>query len=274
MYRKIRNLASLIKQIIFKRKELRLYLELSSERTKASEYLERYNLEKIKTEQDNRDVKNPLWDYFQNNKEGNGIWKWEHYFDIYHKHFNKFINKEVKVLEIGIYSGGSLGMWKSYFGDKCKIYGVDIEEACKIYENDHTKVLIGDQEDRNFWKTLFKEIGPIDIIIDDGGHTTEQQRITLEETLSEINPGGIYLCEDVHRENNRFAEYTKSFVDELNKIKVNSNKNNLTSGVTNFQSSIKSICYYPYVTVIEKYEAPISKLSAPKHGTVWQPFFD
>jgi len=274
MFRKIRNAAYLFRKLISNKKELSLYLELSSERTKAREYLKKYNLENIEVKEDNEVVNNPLWEYFQNNKQGNGIWKWEHYFDIYHTHFRKFIGKEVKVLEIGIYSGGSLGMWKSYFGDHCKIYGVDIEEACKTYENEYTKVYIGDQEDRSFWKTLFEEIGSVDIIIDDGGHTTEQQRITLEETLSKINPGGIYLCEDVHRENNRFAEYTKSFVDEMNKFKVDPKKKISLSEVTRFQATIKSICYYPYVTVIEKYEAPISKLSAPKHGTVWQPFFD
>jgi hypothetical protein len=31
------------------------------------------------------------------------------------------------------------------------IYGVDIEEACKKYENDYTTILVGDQADREFW---------------------------------------------------------------------------------------------------------------------------
>src|SRR4051794_16123713 len=74
---------------------------------------------------------NPLLKYFRNHSEGRGIWKWEHYFDIYHRHFNKFVGSHVKVLEIGIYSGGSLDMWRPYFGDQCHIYAVDIEEACK-----------------------------------------------------------------------------------------------------------------------------------------------
>jgi hypothetical protein len=59
---------------------------------------------------------NPLWQYFTNHNEGRGIWKWNHYFPIYHRHFSKFIGKPVKILEIGIYSGGSLDMWRSYFG--------------------------------------------------------------------------------------------------------------------------------------------------------------
>lgn len=276
MLRKLKKALRLFRLVFQNRQELNQYLGSIQDKNKAIEFLRKFNSENQLETQENVSTKivNPLWDYFKNNKEGNGIWKWEHYFDIYHTHFKKFIGEEVKVLEIGIYSGGSLGMWRTYFGDKCKIYGIDIEEACKIYENDYTEVFIGDQEDRSFWKTLFDQIGSVDIIIDDGGHTTEQQRITLEETLNKINPGGIYLCEDVHRENNRFAEYTKNFVDEMNKFKVDPKKKVSLSDVTRFQATIKSICYYPYVIVIEKNEEPITKLSAPKHGTVWQPFFD
>lgn len=53
---------------------------------------------------------NPLWEYFQAHKEGRGIFKWEHYFEIYHRHFARFVGRKVNVLEIGVYSGGSLEM--------------------------------------------------------------------------------------------------------------------------------------------------------------------
>ena len=44
------------------------------------------------------------------------VWKWKHYCDVYHRHFSKFVGREVHVLEVGIYSGGSLQMWREYFG--------------------------------------------------------------------------------------------------------------------------------------------------------------
>src|SRR4051812_44526614 len=53
---------------------------------------------------------NPLRAFFDARREGPGIWKWTHYFDIYHRHFARFVGREVHVLEIGIYSGGSLEM--------------------------------------------------------------------------------------------------------------------------------------------------------------------
>src|SRR2546425_10622753 len=41
------------------------------------------------------DPPNPLRTYFDSVVTGKGIWKWLHYFDIYHRHFQKFIGKEV-----------------------------------------------------------------------------------------------------------------------------------------------------------------------------------
>ena len=97
---------------------------------------------------------NPLLQYFDSHKSGRGIWKWRHYFDIYHRHFAKFVGREVHIAEIGVFSGGSLDMWKTYFGPRCHVYGVDIEPACKTYEGDRVKILIGDQANREFWKAF------------------------------------------------------------------------------------------------------------------------
>jgi Methyltransferase domain len=215
---------------------------------------------------------NPLWDYFQNHREGLGIWKWEHYFDVYHRHFARFVGQKVNVLEIGVYSGGSLEMFRSYFGEQSHIFGVDIREACKAYENDRISIFIGDQADRAFWSTFKKSVEGIDILIDDGGHTPEQQRITLEEMLPYLRPGGVYLCEDVHGRFNEFSAYATGLVNELNAMNRMPDPL-LQSNVSQFQSSIHSIHFYPYLVVIEKNRAPVTKLSAPKHGTKWEPFF-
>lgn len=212
---------------------------------------------------------NPLWEYFQNHNEGHGIWKWEHYFDVYHRHFARFIGHKVNVLEIGIHSGGSLEMWRSYFGEQSHIYGVDIEAACKAYENDHVSVFLGDQADRAFWSNFRKSAEGIDILIDDGGHTPEQQQIALEEMLPNLRPGGVYLCEDVHGRFNRFCAFATGLVHELNGMNCISDSP-LQSSVSRFQSSIHSIHFYPYLVVIEKHRVPPAKLSAPRQGTEWQ----
>src|SRR5437016_1539396 len=61
---------------------------------------------------------NALRTFFNNYEEGPGIWKWDHYFDIYDRHFAKFRGHDSYLLEIGVYSGGSLKMWRDYLGPK------------------------------------------------------------------------------------------------------------------------------------------------------------
>ncbi|MEO6759595.1 MAG: class I SAM-dependent methyltransferase, partial [Saprospiraceae bacterium] len=116
---------------------------------------------------------NDLKKYFDNNT-GRVIHKWEHYFEIYDRHFGAFRNKEIVILEIGVFQGGSLQMWKSYFGPKARIYGIDIDPECKKFEEENIEIFIGSQSDKDFLATLKKKIPPIDILIDDGGHTMNQ----------------------------------------------------------------------------------------------------
>ena len=219
------------------------------------------------------DSLNPLESYFDTHKDGRGIWKWLHYFDIYHRHFSKFRGREVHVLEIGVYSGGSLEMWREYFGSDCRIYGVDIQEECKAYENDWTKIFIGDQADPGFWKRFREEVPAIDIVIDDGGHSPLQQIVTLEETLPHIRPGGIYFCEDAVGDLNSFHAYVHGLTDNLSSwnLKSHDSKTGTVCTPTKFQSEIRSIHSYPFVTVIEKSDSPLD-LRSPKHGVHWQPF--
>jgi hypothetical protein len=202
---------------------------------------------------------NPLWKYFTHN-EKHVIHKWHHYFDIYHNHFSRFRDMPITILEIGVYQGGSLQMWKNYFGTRAKIYGVDIDARCKELEEDQIKIIIGDQANRKFLRELGAEIGPIDILIDDGGHTMVQQIITFEEMYSFVNERGIYLVEDLHtsywkeygggyKRKGSFIEYAKEFIDCINAW--HSRSPELSPG--NLTKTATGIHFYDSVLVIEKY---------------------
>jgi hypothetical protein len=214
---------------------------------------------------------NPLGAYFDSIAEGRGVWKWMHYFDIYHRHLQKFVGKEVHVVEVGVYSGGSLGMWKTYFGHGCTIYGIDVKEACLAYQEERVRIFIGDQADRRFWGRFKTQVPDVDILIDDGGHLPEQQIATLEEMLPHIRAGGVYLCEDIHGVHNRFAAYVRGLADALN---ANAQRPGIELAVTPspFQQSISSVHLYPFLAVIEKAYGRVERFVAPKHGTEWQPF--
>ena len=105
---------------------------------------------------------NYLEHYFRHN-EGRLIHKWAHYFEIYDRHFARFRGREITILEIGVSHGGSLQMWKSYFGDKAQIYGVDINPQCKELEENNIKIFVGSQSDRRFLGEVRKAIPPVDI---------------------------------------------------------------------------------------------------------------
>src|SRR5690606_35085902 len=136
-------------------------------------------------------------------------------------------NKAPVVLEIGVFHGGSLDMWRDYFGPGCRLYGVDIDSRCRMFEADDTKIFIGDQADRDFLRPLRREVPRVDILIDDGGHFMQQQIATFEELFPHVADDGIYLCEDLHtsywtefgggyRREGSFIEYSKTLIDQLN----------------------------------------------------------
>lgn len=79
---------------------------------------------------------NDFEQYFRNNT-GRIIYKMSNYFNVYERHFSSFRNKDVVILEIGVANGGSLQMWKNYFGNKAKIYGIDINPTCKNFEEEY-----------------------------------------------------------------------------------------------------------------------------------------
>lgn len=214
---------------------------------------------------------NPLRHYFQNNS-GRLIHKWDHYFDVYHRHFERFRGRPVKVLEFGVFHGGSLQMWKWYFGDLCQVVGVDINSACKTLEEDRVQIEIGDQEDRQFLRSLAEKYGSFDIVIDDGGHTMGQQIATYEELLPAISENGVYLVEDLltsYRLNyggglqrsGTFIEYSKNLIDRLNGWHSQEPEK---FGPTEFTRSVWSMHYYDSVLVIEK--APRQKPWHEKTG--------
>ncbi len=202
--------------------------------------------------------RNDLEKYFYNNND-KLIHKWKHYFDIYQRYFERYRGKEVVILEIGVFQGGSLQMWKNYFGPKAKIYGIDINPECRKLEEENIKIFIGSQSDRVFLKNIKKELPLIDIVIDDGGHTMKQQIISFEELFDHVKPDGIYLCEDTHtsyqimygggyKRRGTFMEYSKNLIDyihayfsEQRALKINK-----------YTKNINGLHFYDSIVIVEK----------------------
>ena len=160
----------------------------------------------------------PIEAYAKAHTTGLGIHKWDHYLPVYDRHFAKFRGTEVHILEIGVFSGGSLEMWRDYFGPKAHIYGVDVREACLSYETDRTRIFIGDQSDPAFWAKFRAEVPDLDIVVDDGGHRAPEQIATIEGLLPHMRPGGVFVCEDVHFEYNPLLDYVNGLSREAARV--------------------------------------------------------
>lgn len=205
---------------------------------------------------------NDLEKYFSANKK-RLIHKWQHYFDIYDRHFSRYKGKNVVMLEIGIFHGGSLQMWKNYFGKGSRIYGIDINPECKKFEEKNIEIFIGSQSDRNFLREIKQKIPKVDILIDDGGHTMKQQIVTFEELYDHVKEDGVFLCEDLHtsywpnysggvRRRGTFIEYSKNFIDQLNAY----HSKQRSFQVNDFTKTTDSIHYYDSMVVLEKKSHP------------------
>jgi hypothetical protein len=213
---------------------------------------------------------NDLERFFEQNT-GRQIHKWDHYFKIYDRHFARFRNKAPVVVEFGVSQGGSLKMWKEYFGPGTTLIGVDINEKCKGFEEDGVRVVIGDQSDRGFLRQFAKSLPPIDVLIEDGGHTMVQQIVTFEEMFPAVAPTGVYLCEDLHtsywkywgggyKRRDSFIEYSKNWIDDIHAWHSREPKK---LAVSDFTRSVDSVHFYDSIVVIEKQprEAPADRVT-------------
>ncbi len=212
---------------------------------------------------------NDLEKFFLENKS-RPINKWLHYFEYYDRHFSRFRNKKVRILEIGVFLGGSLNMWRSYFGPEAFILGVDIDSSCTQYAGENIKIEIGDQADPLFLEYLKGKYAPFDIIIDDGGHMMVQQITSFKFLFEHLNNGGIYLVEDLHtsywkeymggyRCGRTFIEYAKGLIDELNYAHIRK----IVSFSPDRLGFLSGLHFYDSMLFIEKrkQDLPVSKMT-------------
>ena len=126
---------------------------------------------------------------------GRLIDKWTHYFPIYQRHFERFQDKPVRILEIGVSHGGSLQFWKEYFGPQAHILGLDINIDCIGLAEPQIHVISGDQANPDHLAKI-AALGPFDIVIDDGSHYTADQEASFKALWGVTS--GVYLIEDCH----------------------------------------------------------------------------
>ena len=203
---------------------------------------------------------------------GRVVHKWVHYLDVYERHFATFRNTPVKMLEIGVFKGGSLEMWRKYFGDAATIFGIDVNPACAGYVSSPNQVRIGSQDDPVFLTGVVSEMGSPDIILDDGSHIARHQKKAFDVLFPLLKPGGLYVIEDLHtaywpalyegghKRPGTAIELVKQMLDDMHAWYHN------RPTTTPAKTEIGAIHMYNAVVVIEKV-----KNDPPGHVQIGQP---
>jgi hypothetical protein len=201
---------------------------------------------------------NPLYAHFVANRAGAILDKWVHYFPIYTRHLERFRDRPVRVLEVGVYRGGGLDMWSRYLGPQARLVGLDIDEAAVRAVHGRFAVELGDQQDPEVLRALERQYGPFDVIIDDGGHTMEQQIATAETLFPLLSDGGVLIVEDTHTSYwsefggslggpRTFIEWSKQRIDDLH-----SRHDSQIDPDTVWATEVDGIHAYDSVVVLEK----------------------
>ena len=237
--------------------------------------------------------------FFERNKAGPGIHKWLHYFSAYEQEFSRHCGAgavPAKMIEIGIQSGGSMRMWRECFGANLEaLVGIDVNAATKAWERfgdepgsrpGNVHVEVGSQADPAVFKDIdAKYPGGFDIILDDGSHVNTHMVASFRAAWRLLRPGGVYLIEDITKENVRavhdiILSAAHPYKDGvrvkghtiLDAMYDNAGPACCETAPNSVQREIEYVKMYPMMLAIKKHEAPLAELKATQHGTRWIPY--
>lgn len=113
--------------------------------------------------------------------------------EYYPKIFNPLKGKKCTILEVGVFKGGSLKLWRDYLGPKADIYGIDNTVQVPAEYVEGCKIILADA----YTKSVADMIPELDIAIDDGLHTMEAHKKFVELYAPKIKSGGYLIVEDI-----------------------------------------------------------------------------
>jgi len=112
---------------------------------------------------------------------------------------------------------GSIRGWKEYFSN-AEIFGADIDSDILIQE-DRIKTFYCDQTNPSSIKEMSDNFNfKFDVIIEDGLHTFDANRIFLENSIDMLKDGGIFIIEDI--DNKYFPDFERYISANKSKFKV------------------------------------------------------
>ena len=121
-----------------------------------------------------------------------------HYLRNYEEYFRPLLDRDVRLLELGVLKGGSLLLWRDYF-ERGLIAGLDLNPAEIEDPTGRIRLYQGGQQDTALLDRIARECAPegFDVIIDDCSHVGELARVSFWHLFDRhLKPGGLYVIED------------------------------------------------------------------------------
>jgi len=172
------------------------------------------------------------------------------YTSFYDEVLSPIKNDKLKFVEIGVWFGESIKMWRDYLPNST-IYALDYVESNATskhskgpglkhaYNLDRVTPCIVDQSSRSDIARFVELYGnSFDVILDDGGHLMNQQQISFGTFFPHVSPGGMYILEDLHTS----LDHSKNFETSTIEVIRSLDKNN-TVGVTAIYMTEEEIQY-------------------------------
>ena len=120
----------------------------------------------------------------------------------YLRHYETFLapllERDVRLLELGVYRGGSLLLWRDYF-PRGIIAGLDVNPVTVDDASGRIRVYQGSQDDPRVLGRIAAEVAPegFDVVIDDASHVGSLTSASFWYLFDHhLKPGGIYIVED------------------------------------------------------------------------------
>lgn len=120
------------------------------------------------------------------------------YLEVYDEVMAPWIDKEIKLLELGVDRGGSLKLWRDYF-PRGTIVGIDRKLPQNFQSEERIQVFQGNHGNSRFLSEVANKTAPdgFDIIIDDASHIGEKAKRAFWHLFDHhLKLGGLYAIED------------------------------------------------------------------------------
>ena len=176
----------------------------------------------------------------------------------YERILEPFRQRPVRVLEIGVFKGGSCKLWSDFFPHPgSRIIGLDIVLPEDAAPGDPRITLKQcNQNDAAGLREIAERFGPFDVVIDDGAHRFDETLNCYRVLFEHVNPRGYYIIED----------WGVGYWKDQQHVYGSADGSTMVTLITSIMHSIPDVPIAGYQIILDTHKC----LAFFRKGTAWQ----